>query len=153
MVMKIFILITSFIVLVSCFGVRDVTFDPSFRIGYKKGDVYQNLEKMFIVDDRNPYLVIPGESFPAISKYEKNKNDYKEIDGVLDIGNSLMIERLLYRRGFEGSYLDVFAVILDGDHAGKEVRLNLVSKIDYKPYPEGGTIPVPDPSLMKLIEN
>jgi hypothetical protein len=137
--------------MIGCTGFKDVTFDPNFNIGYKKGHVYENLIDMYIIDDKNPYLVIPGEIYPSLERYLKNRNDYKDIKDILKKGNHLAIERLLYRSKFEGSYLDVFAQILYGDNAGEIVRLNLVSKIEYKTFPNGGAIPVPDPNLMNPI--
>ena len=135
-----------------CFYSVDVTNDPDFYYGYRKGQLYETKTDLYIVYSWDNYLLVPGEYSPTIEKYLKNTTKYADIKGVLKEKSMVRVEKLSYRETFEASYLDIHAKILDGEYKNECVILNLISNIKVKPDPKGGSMPKPDPSVLKLIE-
>ena len=135
-----------------CFYSVDVTNDPDFYYGYRKGQVYENRIDLYIIYGWDNYLVLPGKDTPKIDEYLTKPSKYGDIKGILKEKSRVRIEKLSYRRTFEASYLDVYARILNGEYKDESVELNLVSTIEVKQQPKGGFMPKPDPSLMKLME-
>ena len=147
------IAIALIVVITGCFGGADVTNDPDFYYGYRKGQVYENRIDLYIIYGWDNYLVLPGKDTPKINEYLRKPSNYTDIKGILKEKSRVQIEKLSYRRTFEASYLDVYARILNGEYKDESVELNLVSKIEVKQQPKGGFMPKPDPSILKLIEN
>lgn len=139
------------LVLISCLGGVDVTNDPDFYYGYRKGQIYESNIDLYIAYGWDNSLWIPGEYSPKIEEYLQNPTKFNDIKGVLKKNSMVQIEKLSYRETFEASYLDVFARILDGEYKNELVKLNIVSEIEVKAGRKGGAMPKPDPKILKLV--
>ena len=148
-----FITIALIVAITGCFGGVNVSNDPDFYFGYRKGQVYENRIDLYIIYGWDNYLVLPGKDTPKIDEYLRKPSKYTDIKGILKEKSRIQIENLSYRRTFEASYLDIYARILNGEYKDEFVELNLVSKIEVKQQPKGGFMPKPDPSILKLIES
>ena len=139
-------------VFTGCVGGIDVTTDPDFHFGYRRGQVYKNKMDLYIIYGWDNYLKLPGKHSPKIEKYLQNPTKYNDIKGVLKKKSMVRIEKLSYRDTFEASYLDVHATILNGEFRNELVILNHVSEIEVKRPPKGGFMRKPDPKILKLVE-
>ena len=141
------------VAITGCFYSLDVTNDPDFYYGYRKGQVYETKKDLYIIYGWNNFLEVPGEDSPTIDRYLKNPTRYNDIKGVLKKKSMVRVEKLSYRETFEASYLDIYAQILEGEYKDEIVKLNIISNIKVKPDPKGGSMPRPDPSVLKIIES
>ena len=137
--------------IIGCFGGVNVTNDPDFHFGYRKGQVYESMIDLYIIYGWDNYLVVPGKHTPKINEYLIKPSKYTDIKGILKEKSRVQIEKLSYKRTFEGSYLNIYARILIGEYKDEFVELNLVSEIEVRQHPKSGFMPKPDPSLMKLM--
>ena len=144
--------ITLVVTITGCFGGVNVTSDPDFHFGYRKGQLYETKTDLYIIYGWDNYLEVPGEDSPTTDRYLKSPTRYNDIKGVLKEKSMILVEKLSYRETFEASYLDIYARILNGEYKDEIVKLNLISKIKVKPDPKGGSMPKPDPSVLKLID-
>lgn len=140
------------VVITGCVGGIDVTTDPDFQFGYRRGQVYKSKIDLYIVYAWNNYLLAPGKDSPELVEYLKDPSKYSDIKGVLEVNSIVRIEKLSYRDTFEASYLDVHATILNGEFRNELVILNHVSEIEVKRPPKGGFMRKPDPKILKLVE-
>ena len=136
-----------------CFYSVDVTNDPDFYYGYRKGQVYESRIDLYIIYGWDNYLVVPGKHTPKINEYLTKSSKYTDIKGILKEKSRVQIEKLSYQRTFEGSYLNIYARILNGEYKDEFVELNLVSEIEVRQHPKSGFMPKPDPSILTLINN
>ena len=136
-----------------CFYSVDVTNDPDFYAGYRKGQVYETKIDLYIIYGWDNYLLVPGEYTPRIDKYLKNPSKYTDIKGILKEKSRVKIEKLSYRRTFESSYFDIFARILDGEYINDIVYLSLVSEIIFELNPKDVFLRKPDPAILTLIKS
>ena len=153
MVMSKLITMILVMAITGCFYSVDVTNDPDFYYGYRKGQVYEIRTDLYIIYSWDNYLLVPGKHSPTIAKYFKNPQKYSDIKGVLKEKSMVRVEKLSYRETFEASYLDIHAKILDGEYKDEFVILNLISKTKVKPDPKGGYMREPNPAVLKLIKN
>lgn len=140
------------ILTVSCASSVDVTNDSRFNFGYQKGQMYLSKQPLFLLNRPNNHIAIPGDSYPEMDKYLENRKKYKEIKGVIDKNEKIMIEKLIYKENFEDSYLKVYGTLLSGRYEGEIVNLNSISRWVFKSYPMGGSMPTPDPKIIELVE-
>jgi hypothetical protein len=141
-----------FTLIIGCFGGVDVTNDPNFNYGYRKGQIYESSIDLYIFYGWDNYLKLPGKHSPKLEEYLQNPTSYNDIKGVLKKKSMLRIEKLSYRETFESSYLDIFARILNSEYKDELVELSLVSKIELEIAPKGGFMRKPDPQILKLVE-
>jgi hypothetical protein len=139
-------------VIFGCFGGVDVTNDPDFNYGYRKGQIYESNIDLYIIYGWDNYLLVPGKDTPNLEEYLQNPTSYNDIKGVLKKKSVVRIEKLSYRETFESSYLDIFARVLNGEYKDELVELSLVSKIELKIAPKGGFMRMPDPQILKFVE-
>lgn len=107
---------------------------------------------MFLLNRPKNQLVIPAKSYPETDEYHENRAEYKEIRGIINAHEKILIEKMIYYESFEDSYLKVYGKILGGRYEGEIVNLNSISLWMFKPYPMGGSIVTPDPEILNLIE-
>ena len=136
-----------------CFYSVDVTNDPDFYAGYRKGQVYESKIDLYIIYGWDNYLLVPGEYTPRIDKYLKNPSKYSDIKGILKEKSMVRVENLSYRRTFESSYFNIYARILNGEYKNEIVELSLVSKKIFDLNPKGVFLRKPDPAVLTLIES
>lgn len=149
---KFFIIFIS-IIITSCFYTVDVSNDPDYNYGYRKGQIYESNMDLYISFGWNNYLVLPGKDTPKVDDYLQNPSKYyNDIKGVLKKNTRVRIEKLSYRKTFESDYLDIFARILNGEYRDELVKLNLVSEVNVIAGPKGGSMRKPDPQILKLVE-
>lgn len=141
------------LLITGCFGGVDVTIDPDFNYGYRKGQIYESRIELYISYGWDNLLELPGKDSPKVDEYLENPSKYyNNIKGVLKKKTRVRIEKLSYRKTFESDYLDIFARILNGEYKDELVILNHVSKIVVKAGPKGGAMRKPDAKILKLVE-
>ena len=148
-----FIMIVLVAAITGCFYSADVTNDPDFYAGYRKGQVYETKIDLYIIYGWDNYLMVPGKHTPRIDKYQRKPSKYTDIKGILKKKSMVRVEKLSYRRTFEASYFDIHAKILDGEYKDDMVKLNFVSQIILELNPKNVFLRKPDPAILKLIEN
>jgi hypothetical protein len=129
----------------------DVTNDPNFNYGYRKGQIFESKVDLYIIYGWDNYLELPEKDTPKLTEYLQNPTSYNDIKGVLEKKSLVRIEKLFYRETFESSYLDIFARVLNGEYKDELVELSLVSRIELKIAPWGGFMRKPDPQILKLV--
>jgi len=140
-------------IITGCFYSVDVTNDPNFYAGYRKGQIYETKMDLYIIYGWGNYLEVPGEYTPRTDKYLKNTSKYTDIKGILKKKSMVRVEKLSYWRTFESSYFDIYARILNGEYKNEIVELSLVSKKIFDLNPKGVFLRKPDPTILTLIEN
>ena len=66
-------------VFAGCVGGIDVTTDPDFHFGYRRGQVYKSKIDLYIIYGWDNYLKLPGKHSPKIEKYLQNSTKYNDI--------------------------------------------------------------------------
>ena len=136
-----------------CFYSIDVTNDPDFYYGYRKGQVYETKMDLYIIYGWDNYLEVPGEDTPRIDKYLRKPSKYTDIKGILKEKSMVRVENLSYRRTFESSYFDIHAKILDGVYKDEMVKLNFTSQIIFELNPKGVFLRKPNPAILELLKD
>ena len=119
---------------------------PFLKDSYVVGGVYQT-QKPFIAR-KDGSLVEPGGWMPFIEDIENDPGQHPDIEGIVPVNSTLRITRLEFRsRGRVYPY----GVLLEGNLSGTELFLQGVSS--FKHGTPLGTICIPDPTRLKLVED
>ena len=148
-----FITMILVVTITGCFYSVDVTNDPDFYAGYRKGQLYETKMDLYIIDDWDNYLLAPGRYSPKLDDYLKSPTKYTDIKGVLKEKSMVQVEKLSYRKTFESSYFDIYARILNGEYKNDIVELSLVSKKIFDLNPKGVFLRKPNPAILELIKD
>jgi hypothetical protein len=123
---------------------EDVSGEVKLWGDYKKMGIYKLMEDVFIRNVELPLpnkqiLVAPREktidvytlhfSSPnSISEYDKNKDNWKDIKGIVRAGVQLQVTKLIkYKPAGYPDSLYIYARILDGPYVGQEIEISELS--------------------------
>jgi hypothetical protein len=118
--------------IVSCSSTTDITKNPSTMTDFAVGQVYALKKPCWM---RGKALLTLRGKEPADS------------EGILSAGTKLVVRKVVVERSPEvGTYTDVFAEVLTGEHSGKTVNVGVISKILKSGYAKR------DPEMLEPVE-
>jgi hypothetical protein len=130
--MRAFFLSVLLVGVASCSSTTDITKNPTAMTDFVVGQVYALKQACWM---RGQVLLTLRGKEPADS------------EGTLSAGTKLVIRKVLVERSSEvGTYTDVFAEALTGEHRGKTVSVGTISKITKTGYAKC------DPEMLERVE-
>jgi hypothetical protein len=117
---------------VSCSSTTDITKNPAAMTDFVMGQVYALKKAVWIRE--GTLLTLRGKE-PAGS------------EGILSPGTKLVVRKAVVERSLEvGTYTDVFAEVLSGEHRGKTVNVGVISEVLKTGYTKR------DPTMLEPVE-
>lgn len=122
--MKLSLIALAFLIFTSCAGKVNVSGDPEYTIGFKKGGVYELHEDVIILSNptSEPNLL-------ASSRGRNINKNSKKVSGILTKGTKLEVLDLYYNRAEMSGVIHVKAKVLTGDQKGKLVNPCMLTKV------------------------
>ena len=118
---------------VSCSSTTDITKNPAAMTDFVMGQVYALKKAVWI--RQGTLLTLRGKE-PADS------------EGILSPGTKLVVRKAVVERSLEvGTYTDVFAEVLSGEHKGKTVNVGVISEVLKTGYTKR------DPTMLEPVGN
>lgn len=122
---------------IGCNTSRDITPQIGTRTDYVAGQTYQLKRPVFLFKhDRTDSKEIPRLNKLGSAGTPKNMEDFRRsaptdphVVGLLMAGDHVQVTKFIeHSSPTIGTFLDVLAIIVTGDNAGKVVELSMISK-------------------------
>ena len=136
---------------IGCRTETDVTNVPRFRDGWTPGGTYVLVQAVYLLPD--DMLVPSGSPLapPPFGKWQADPSSYPYITGIVSAGTRIRLSRLVWERSVAADDVIVYGKVLDGQYAGRELVLDLISAIIPAPPKNPITTFAIEPAYLRLV--